>query len=68
MTPHNRTLALAHLSALLALALDADVQRNEWALLAWIERFAQDATVLADELLDDLRQELAHERATSSDF
>lgn len=68
MTPHNRTLALAHLSGLLALALDADVQRNEWALLAWIEKIAQGATVLADELLDDLRQELAHERATSSDF
>lgn len=67
MTPQNRLLALAHLSSLLALAIEADELGSEWALLAWVETIGVRASVLADELLDDLRQELERERATSSD-
>lgn len=62
MTPHERTEALAHLSSFMALALDADRIGSGWALLSWLERLSSDAAELADDLLDELRQELERER------
>lgn len=63
MTPQNRAAALVHLAHTLAFAFEADEIGQTWALLAWVEKIAKDASVLADELLDDLRLEMLRERA-----
>lgn len=62
MTPQNRTATLVHLAHLLAFALEADEIGETWALLAWVEKIAKDASVLADDLLEELRLEILRER------
>jgi len=67
MTPQNPNQAFAHLAFLLSEAVAAEQLGLRWAVLSHLEVIARLAAEEADALLDELRQELGDERATSFD-